>query len=100
MVDHGIEVLHLERPEQQGRSGYSGRLATCSTYSSLRGQNDRDGVQQYIKIVHVGTVLEQYLQEDLPRSKHCVIKFIASRSQTLADSDYSYLHSTLYALLT
>ena len=46
---------------------------------------DDDG--EYIfscnKIVH--------LEEDLPWSKHCVIKIIASRSRTWADSDYSYL---------
>ena len=33
-------------------------------------------------------------EEDLPRLKRCVINIIASRSQTLADSDYSYLLCT------
>ena len=33
-----------------------------------------------------------HLEEDLPRSKRCVIKIIASRSRTLADSDYMYSH--------
>ena len=36
-----------------------------------------------------------HLEEDLPKSKRCVIKIIAPRSQTLADSDYSYLLCTI-----